>query len=143
MAHCDLKTDSIIFYELFEGVEGPKDRYFVVIRNSGPLIQCFTTTTRTHAESKPKLAKEFCEFVEGECCLPKRCFVDFRTIYQFGDIELGSRLRSKSVKELGILPEDLLRRLREELAKCRSLSLEEKEPLLEAIDQQIELNEKH
>lgn len=138
MAHCDLETGAVIFYESFQGFDGPKDRYFIVIRNSGPLVECFTTTTQPHAEKKPKLATEFCELAEGECCLPKRCFVDFRRIQSFGDIELGSRLRSKSVKELGSLPNEILRRIRSALASCRSLSPEEAEPLLVALDEQIE-----
>lgn len=137
MAHCDLETGAVIFYERFQGVDGTKDRYFIVIRNNGPVVDCFTTTTQLHAENKPKLATEFCELAQGECCLPKRCFVDFRSIQQFGDIELGSRLRSKSVKELGALPIDILRRIRTALVSARSLSLDEKEPLLAALDEEI------
>ena len=71
-----LETGAVIFYERFQGVDGPKDRYFIVIRNCGPLVECFTTTTQPHAEKSPRLATEFCEIDAGESCLPKRCFVD-------------------------------------------------------------------
>jgi hypothetical protein len=102
LAHCDLETGAVIFHERFQGVEGLKDRYFIVISNRGAVVECFTTTTKTHAETKPKLATEFCEVRAGECCLPKRCFIDLRSIYAFDDIQLDSRLRSKSVKTSGI-----------------------------------------
>ena len=137
MAHCDLETGAVIFYERFQGVDGPKDRYFIVIRNCGPLVECFTTTTQPHAEKSPRLATEFCEIDAGESCLPKRCFVDFRSIQEFGDIELGSRIRSKSVKERGALSREILGRLRNALHGARSLSFDEKEPLLAAIDEMI------
>ena len=137
MAHCDLETGAVIFYESFQGVDGLKDRYFIVIRNSGPLVECFTTKTQPHAEKSPKLAAEFCEIAAGESCLPKRCFVDFRRIQEFGDIELGSRIRSKSVKERGALSPEILGRLRTALASARSLSFDEKEPLLAALDGMI------
>jgi hypothetical protein len=137
LAHCDLETGAVIFYEQFEGIDGVKDRYFVVISNCGPVVECFTTTTQLHAETNPKLATEFCEISEGECCLPKRCFVDFRKIHSFDDIQLGSRLRSKSVKYLGDIETDVLLRIRRSLAIARSISDFDKERLLAAIDEQI------
>jgi hypothetical protein len=138
LAYCDLETGAIIFYEKFEGHEETKDRYFVIISNKAALVECFTTTTQLHAKNSPKLANEYCEILEGECCLPKRCFVDFRSIYPFDDIQLGSRLRSKSVKRLGCLVPELLSRIRASLANSRSLSPDEKERLIAEIDKRIE-----
>ena len=124
----------MIFHERFEGCESLKDRYFVVVCNGVPEVECFTTTTKEHGRRNSKLATEFCEIAEHESCLPKRCFVDFRNIYPFDDIALSSKLRSKSVKYLGQLPHGVLRRIRDGLSRCRSLSLVQKERLLAAID---------
>jgi hypothetical protein len=134
LSHCDLESGAIIFHEKFAAIDGLKDRYFIVIRNVSPIVECFTTTTRLHAETTPKLASEFCEIVTGECCLPKRCFVDFRTIHSFDDIVLGSRLRSKSVKYLGDMPIEVIERVRSALDKCRSVTPVDKERLLGALD---------
>lgn len=90
LSRCTLDPGAVIFYERFQGI---------------------TTTTRTHAETKPKLASEFCEIPQGECCLPKRCFVDFRYIYRFDDIAIASRLRSRSIKHVGDLPIPVLTRI--------------------------------
>jgi hypothetical protein len=136
--YCDLETGAAIFYEQFEGAEGLKDRYFIVIQNNSPIVECLTTTTQPHALTRPKLATEFCDITDGECCLPKRCFIDFRQIYTFDDIALGSRLRSKSVKFIGDLTEDVLRKIRAGLAGCRTLTPLEKERLLAAIDAALE-----
>ena len=121
MLHCDLETGALLFYERFEGVDRSKDRYFVVLANASPIVFCFTTTTQPHCETRPKLATEFCTIEKGECCLPKRCFVDFRHLQEFGDIELGSRLRARSVKP-GHLPDGILRRIRSGVHGCRSLT---------------------
>jgi len=138
LAHCDLETGATIFYEQFEGFDGVvKDRYFIVVVNRSPVVECFTTTTQPHAETNPRLATEFCEIAKDECCLPKRCFVDFRKLHTFDDIQLGSRLRSKSVKHIGDLSLDVLLRLRTSLAGSRSVSEIDKERLLAALDQQI------
>ena len=137
MGHCDLKPGDVIFYERFAGVDIIKDRYFIVISNDGSLVNCFTTTTQPHAEKSPRLAAEFCELAAGECCLPKRCFVDLRTVHEFWDTELSSRLRSKSVKQIGYLPAQILKKLHDALLKCRSLSQDEKEPLLLALAAEI------
>ena len=134
MSHCDLESGAVIFHEKFAGVDGLKDRYFIVIRNTSPLVECFTTTTRLHAETTPRLATEFCEIRAGECCLPKKCFVDFRTIHRFDDIVLGSRLRSKTVKHLGNLPVEILQRVRTALDNSRSVTPIDKERLNEALD---------
>jgi hypothetical protein len=138
LSHCDLETGAVVFHEKFEGVDGLKDRYFIVVNNTSPIVECFTTTTRTHAETTPKLATEFCEIEAGECCLPKRCFVDFRTIHTFDDIVLGSRLRSKSVKYLGNIPREIIQRVRGSLVKCRSVTPIDKERLIRALDSHIE-----
>jgi hypothetical protein len=134
LRHCDLETGALLFYERFEGVDGAKDRYFIVLANATPLVLCFTTTTQPHCETRPKLATEFCTIEKGECCLPKRCFVDFRYLHEFGDIELGSRLRSRSVKEIGHLPDEILGRIRNGVHGCRSLSPAQKTPILVALD---------
>jgi hypothetical protein len=60
--------------------------------------------------------------------------VDFRNIEQFDDIVLGSRFRSKRVKEIGKLPASIIKKIREALTGVRSLSLDEKEPILAALD---------
>ena len=133
MLHCDLETGALLFYERFEGVDRSKDRYFVVLANASPIVFCFTTTTQPHCETRPKLATEFCTIEKGECCLPKRCFVDFRYLHEFGDIELGSRLRSKSVKEIGRLPVEILDRIRNGVHGCRSLTTAQKAPVLVAL----------
>ncbi len=139
MAYCDLETGAVIFYERFEGFDGSvKDRYFVVIVNSSPEVECFTTTTQPHAETNPRLATEFCEIADRECCLPKRCFLEFRKIHKFDDIQLGSRLRSRSVKHLGDIPRAVLLKIRTALAGSRGVSEVDKERLLAALDQQID-----
>jgi hypothetical protein len=63
--HCELETGAVIFYEQFHGVEGVKDRYFIVISNNSPWVECFTTTTRRHFDVKPKLVTEFCGIGKG------------------------------------------------------------------------------
>jgi hypothetical protein len=137
LAHCDLETGAVIFHEKFEGQEETKDRYFIVISNRGALVECFTTTTREHARNKPRLSTEYCEVFAGECCLPKRCFVDFRNIYPFDDIVLGSRLRSKTVRFLGSLSTEILARIRSSLAGSRVLSPAAKDRLVAEIDKKI------
>jgi hypothetical protein len=134
---CSLETGAAIFYEQFVGFDGIKDRYFIVIINLSPTVECFTTTTQLHSENDPRLATEFCEIQEGECCLPKRCFVDFRIVHAFDDIQLGSRLRSRSVRHLGDIPLQTLTRMRTSLTKARSVSEIDKERLLAAIDEKL------
>ena len=141
MRYCDLSTGAAIFYENFEGVEGLKGRYFLVITDSSPAFECFTTTTQPHAERNPKLATEFCELAQGECCLPKRCFVDFRNIYEFDDIQLNSWLRSGRVKHLGDLPNALLKRLHTALSGCRSMAPIKKIRLLAFLQARIECSD--
>jgi len=93
----------------------------------------FYNHDRNHPERNPKLSGEFCEIQAGECFLPKRCFVDLRNIYPSDDIQLGSYFRSKRVRQLGILPDPILRRLRDALQRCRSLSSIDKEQLLASL----------
>jgi hypothetical protein len=133
-SHCALSTGAVIFYERFGGFDGIKDRYFIVLTSSPPEIECFTTTTQRHAETMPKLATEFCEIKAGECCLPKACFVDFRTVHKFDDIMIGSRLRSGSVKHLGDLPVPLAKRIRDAFSGCRTQSPDVKERVLFEMD---------
>ena len=133
MNRCTLEAGAIIFYEKFAGYEGLKDRFFVVAANESPSVHCLTTTTRLHAETNPRLATEFCAIDDGECCLPKRCFVDFRQIYTFDDIQMSSYLRSKRVKEIGRLPAEIIGRIEAALRGSRILSEAEKEPLLEGL----------
>ncbi len=128
-----LDAGAAIFYERFQGSQGLKDRYFIVVHNAAPFVECFTTTTVDHAKLKPNLCAEFCEIAAGECCLPKRCFVDFRNIYPFDDIQLGSYLGSKRVRYVGALPAPVLSRIRDALQSCRSLSSIQKERLLESL----------
>lgn len=126
--YCALKTGAVIFYDMFPGIQGDKGRWFIVITDQGPTFECFTTTTRPHTEN-PKLANEFCELVEGECCLPKTCLVDFRYVYQFDDIHLNSWLRSRRVQHKCDLSPDLLSRISNSLEKARSLAKTEKDRL--------------
>lgn len=126
MQKCELAVGAIILYELFEGRTGSKNRYFIVISNSSPSFECFTTTTRDYPSEYPALATEYCEIRENECCLPKRCFVDLRNIYPFDDILLSSWLRSGRVKKRAELPIDILKRIQRALANCRSRSKMEK-----------------
>ncbi len=128
-----LDPGAAIFHEKFEGAQGLKDRYFLVIHNEPPFVECFTTTTVDHPQRQPKLTTEFFEIVAGECCLPKRCFVDFRNIYAFDDIQLSSYLRSKRVRHIGDFPRPLLSRMSKALQGCRSLSSIQKEPLLTSL----------
>jgi hypothetical protein len=60
--------------------------------------------------------------------------VDFRTLHDFDDIELGSRLRSRSVKEIGQLPVEILSRIRNGVHGCRSLTPAQKARVLAALD---------
>ena len=138
MNHCDLEVGAVIFYERFSGAEGLKDRYFIVVRNSSPVVACLTTTTRTHSETNPKLATEFCEVAKDESCLPKRCFIDLRNIYSFDDIVLGSKIRAKSVKTIGHLEEPVLLKLRGALVGSRGIAPIDKERLLQAIDAELD-----
>lgn len=137
MPHCDLETGAVIFYERFDGIDGAKDRYFVVMSNDSPFVLCFTTTTQPHCETRPRLATEFCTIEKGETCLPKKCFVDFRTLHDFDDIELGSRLRSKSVKKIGLLPTEILTRIRNGVHGCRSLTPAQKRQVLAALNAKL------
>lgn len=134
MGFCELIVGAVVFYERFQGVEGIKDRYFIVLCNGSPDVECFTTTTKSYPELKPKLAAEFCEIKQGECCLPKRCFIDLRQVYPFDDIQLGSRLRSKSVRHIGDLPQPILKRLYTAIEGCKSLSPIEKDRFLQSLD---------
>lgn len=133
MSHCTLEIGSVVFHEKFDGHNGLKDRYFIVVLNESPSVQCFTVTTQPHAETKPRLATEFCQIATGECCLPKRCFVDFRRVYSFDDIQMSSWINSKRVKEIGFLPDELIARIEESLHRSRMLSDAEKEPLLRGL----------
>lgn len=134
MPRCDLHPGAALFYERFEGFDGLKDRYFIVVCNGSPFVECFTTTTKLHAVHNPRLAAEYCEILQGECCLPKRCFVDFRQVHEFDDIQLSSWLRSRSVKHIGDLPDATLQRVRDALSHCRSVSPIQKRRLIAAID---------
>jgi hypothetical protein len=138
LSHCALETGAVIRYESFEGVEGLKDRYFIVLVNSTPEIECFTTTTQPHAERNPRLASEFCEIHKDECCLPRRCFVDFREVYRFDDISIGSRLRSGRIKHLGDLPDGVLQKIHDGFIACRSQSQVVKDRILKAINCELD-----
>ncbi len=135
--YCDLETGAVIFYEQFSGAEGLKDRYFIVIQNNSPSVECFSTTTQPHGLTNPKLATEYCEIIAGECCLPKRCFINFRQIHAFDDIVLRNQIRVKNVKHIGDLPTAVLRKVRDGLACCRTLTPFDKERLLSAIDSEL------
>ena len=123
---CALRTGAAIFHERFEGAEAVKDRYFLVITDASPAFDCFTTTTQSHADRIAGLSSEYCEILEGECVLPKRCFVDLRSVYAFDDIHLSSWLRSGRVRHLGDLPSEILARILSALKGSRALSRRKK-----------------
>jgi hypothetical protein len=130
---CTLEPGAVIFYERFEGFEATKDRYFIVITRGAPVVECFTTTTQDHAQRIPRLSSEFFGISYGESCLPKRCFVDFRNVYEFGDTEISSRLRSRSIRHLGDLSAAVVARMCDRLNACRSLSAIQKERFLRSL----------
>jgi hypothetical protein len=78
-------------------------RHFILIKNVASTVECFTTTTTPFPEVRPHLAKEYFESKQGECCLRKRCFVNFIHPESFDDIQLGSLLASKWVRHEGDL----------------------------------------
>jgi len=80
-----------------------------------------------------KLVKEYFEIREGECCLPKLCYVDFRTLYRFDDIQLGSRIRSRAVQRKGHLSNDLLKRIHQALVHSKTLERPKKQMVLAVI----------
>jgi hypothetical protein len=134
LSHFELESGAVIFHENFAGVEGIKHRYFIVIVSGSPTVECFTTTTPKFAHTQPKLRTEYCEIPEKECCLPKHCFVDLRNVYEFDDIALGSKIRSKSVRCLGYLPAATTDRLRSAINDCRSLSPDQKDRFLQSLN---------
>lgn len=137
MPRCELRPGAVIFYEQFEGVNDVKDRYFVIVKNATPTVHCFTTTTIPWPERNSRWAREYFEIKEDECCLPKRCFVDFIHPEYFDDIALGSKLTSRRVKHKCDLDGGLMTRLRDALYSSRTLSPAQKAELVFSLDERI------
>jgi hypothetical protein len=101
------------------------------------LLDASRPTTTPFSEVRPQLAKEYFEIKQGECCLRKRCFVDFIHPESFDDIQFGSLLASKWVRHEGDLSIDLIGRLRAALQGSRTLSPIQKADLLASLDERL------